>query len=112
MKKVSRKQFLESVKEDLRTEQPTAEQLFAFWSYDQFPYVLGGIVNKMDGEMVEPEGYVCCQFKAIKIISRVQGEELYEQILNLRVRRDEEIRCISARYDKELDKLAPWRKNK
>jgi hypothetical protein len=56
-------------------------KMFAFWRYDQFPYILGAEVVKMrDNGMVETTGYQGFLFKPIKILPRKAGEALHEKL--------------------------------
>lgn len=51
------------------------EKLYAFWSYDQFPYVLGGTVTKMfdDGTVETKEYGQGSRFTPIKIVPLKAG---------------------------------------
>lgn len=59
------------------------EEMMAFWKYDQFPFLLGGTVNKMfeDGRVrtIEYGGY---SFRPVFIVPKETGKKLKEDLEN------------------------------
>lgn len=59
--------------------------LFAFWTYDTFPYVLGGPVMSMnDSGRIQAETYGGSVFVPLKILPRAVGEAILTKIEALR----------------------------
>ena len=88
--------------------------LVALWTYDQFPYLLGGHVTRMD-----PDGAVETRefgkghwFIPIKLLPAPAGEALLEQLKTLKAKRDTEMRAIDVEWRRELEKLCPFVKGK
>ena len=53
------------------------KKLFAFWRYDQFPFVLGAEVEDIDDDgWVKAKGYDGMKFKPIKIVPAEVGEQI------------------------------------
>jgi hypothetical protein len=68
----------------------TAQQLYAFWNYDQFPYVLHGRVVHMSGDgYVKIEGYSTMRFRPVLLMPVEAGEKLGEQINAVRAEHKE-----------------------
>jgi hypothetical protein len=71
--------------------------LFAFWEYDLYPYMLGGVASSMNDE-----GYVYIKsyqswFNPFKLVPIDIGKILYVQVEGLR----EEYRIVEAELKKE-----------
>lgn len=85
------------------------QDLFAFWSYDLFPYVLGSpVIEILEGGLVRVEGFGRGTFRPKVLLPRLEGERLYAQIQALAGKRQRELDDVKARYLKELDKVKKW----
>lgn len=62
------------------------KELFAFWRYDSFPYVLGGHVTKMsESGLVETKEYGRQQwFRPIILLPKNTGEKIQSELRKLR----------------------------
>src|SRR5215208_5186423 len=60
----------------------SAIDLYAFWRYDSFPFVLGGPVTRMDEEgRVETENYGAGNwFTPARLLPRAAGEKLHGEL--------------------------------
>lgn len=67
--------------------QPYAPGWFAFWGYDLFPYILGGVISHMDGNGdIWAEGYGRgYAFRPIKIMPAEEGQKLRKQLEEMRI---------------------------
>jgi hypothetical protein len=71
------------------------QDLYAFWRYDQFPYVLHGrVVHMADDGTVRVQGYQTMRFKPILLLPVGSGEELGAKI-----------NAVRSEHQVELDKL-------
>lgn len=68
-----------------------APGLYAFWRYDQFPFMLGGPVTGMDEEgRVETENYGAGNwFTPARLLPRAVGERLHGELKLLKAQHDE-----------------------
>lgn len=86
-----------------------ATDLFAFWSYGLFPYVLGGKVVEMDEDgCVRTEEYGGMTFKPIKLMPRAAGEKLMEKIKALRAEQYEAEKAFHAQWLIRIHALVPF----
>lgn len=82
--------------------------LFAFWSYDLFPYVLGGPVMAMnDKGHIQCESFGGCCFVPIKILPRRDGEKIHAQILAMRKEHRKAKEDFDDQWKAALGKLIP-----
>lgn len=77
-------------------------QLYAFWSYDQFPYVLGGEVVKLEGDSVQVKGFGSYWIKPIKLTSYEAGKKLHDEIKSIAISRTVELVNVNQKYRKQL----------
>lgn len=88
-------------KKDMREGEVTG--LFAFWRYDQYPYVLGAPVTKMDdeGRVYTPayQGWVT----PIKLVPLKKGKALLDALQNYEHGLEIQRRRALAVFDKEWD---------
>lgn len=83
--------------------------LFAFWSYDRFPYVLGGPIEKMiEGGYIKATNYGSSCFNPIKILLESEGEELLLKLEELRVQHKKALDQVNDEYNIKLKELAPF----
>ena len=77
--------------------------LFAFWRYDQYPYVLGAPVTKMDDEgrvyVPDYQGW----FTPIKILPLQKGKKLLDALQNREDGLESQRRRALAEFDKKWD---------
>ena len=62
--------------------------MYAFWKYDTYPYLLGGVVNGelLSGGRVKVEGYGPGHtFAPIKLLPDAEGEALHKKMQALAV---------------------------
>ena len=86
------------------------QELYAFWTYDTFPYILGGEVTKMDscGQVETKEYGKGYWFKPCKILPLKEGVELMIQLNVLKTARVTKIAKIDTEYKLKAKHLAPW----
>lgn len=84
-------------------------QLYAFWRYDRFPYVLGGeIVRWREDGAVETKGFGPGQwFHPIKILPVEAGKKLRAELEALEEKQRKEMKAVYDRMDVELAVLFP-----
>lgn len=86
--------------------------LFAFWEYDLFPYMLGARVSKID-----EKGYVYADayqgwVKPFKILPPGAGQELYEKVKQLNsIKRDKE-KELKSEFRAKLFDIIPYHPRK
>jgi hypothetical protein len=78
---------------------PPPQTLYAFWEYDQPPYLLGGIVERFaDSGRVKVQGYGGMLFKPVAIIPDRAGKEARERILRLREKYYKSEKALKIKY--------------
>lgn len=80
-------------------------ELFAFWKYDIFPYVLGGEVIKFEGERVEVKGYEGCTFQPIKIMDIYTGKRIYEELNILKEEYDTKLKIFNNKFKSKAESI-------
>lgn len=85
------------------------QDLFAFWPYDYFPYVLGGTVTKIhDNGRVEIKEYGSgYSFEPIKILPYKAGLALYQKVKLLKEEYEKTSRDLREKKEKELVCMMP-----
>lgn len=59
--------------------------LWAFWPYDQFPFLLSGkVVEQLDDGRVKVEGYTGMVFRPVYLASGGAGERLHRELRRVR----------------------------
>lgn len=57
------------------------DKLYAFWKYDNPPYLLGGEVESIDEDgFVTVKGYSSFRFRPVKIVSLEKGIKLHKEL--------------------------------
>lgn len=81
--------------------------LFAFWPYDSFPYVLGGTVTKItDKGAVETIEYGPGRyFRATKILPLAAGKKLKETLDRLTKVRNSALKKFNDEWNKKLEDI-------
>lgn len=75
------------------------QQLFAFWCYDRFPYVLGAPFTSMDSKgYVRAEGHDGRRFLPFKILPVREGRALLASLKALGREHDEALEKIHQQY--------------
>lgn len=83
-------------------------KLFAFWRYDQYPYILGAPVLEMrDDGFIKPEGYGGYCFKPIKLLPLEAGKKLYKTIEQLKKQHWEAESNLRKEWIKKLNDSIP-----
>lgn len=87
----------------------TAPELYAFWRYDQFPFVLGGPVTRMDEDgRVETENYGTGNwFTPSKLLPRATGEKLHGELKLLEAQYREAEKLFRAQWNSMAKALFP-----
>ncbi len=82
------------------------QTLYAFWSYDLCPYVLGGIVEKFlaDG-YIRAKGYTGMKFKPLAILPDEEGKEALLRLKALRQDYDVEEKKLKKKYKNAVRKM-------
>ncbi len=80
---------------------------YAFWSYDCFPFTLGGTITKIiKDKTVETEefgrGYY---FKATRFTSKKSGREMRARLEDLATKRTEAMKTLEIGFKKQLNDL-------
>lgn len=85
--------------------EPTTN-LFAFWSYDQFPYFLGGpvIAMRADG-VVQVSTYGGATFKPVLVTTHKAGVELLEKLIALGLQHKEAEQKFCAEWRQKVGAL-------
>lgn len=83
--------------------------LFAFWRYDQFPYVLGGTVDRMSekGNVNTHEYGYGYNFTPIKLMPEKAGKELLAKLMQLRKEHDAAAKKLHDEFMKKAIELLP-----
>jgi hypothetical protein len=85
--------------------------LFAFWRYDTYPYVLGGVVDMMDDQgLVRVPSYGNAWFMPIKLMPIRKGKELLGALKGphgLEGQRRQALESFDALWDETLFALFP-----
>ena len=82
------------------------QQLFAFWRYDKFPYLLGGRVAKFHAKgRIEAKGYQGYSFHPILLVVNEEGEQLREALINLKEEKVREQAELDLKYIRKLEIL-------
>jgi hypothetical protein len=80
------------------------QKLYAFWSYDQFPYVLSGTVTKInDDSSVETEEYgsgYC--FTPVKIVPLKAGLIIKQELDEMKETRRQKLDALREKFDSDL----------
>lgn len=84
-------------------------KLYAFWTYSEFPYVCGGVVDLMraDGYVQVPSYGKGNWWKPIKILPEKEGYALHDKLHALKVDFDNAKTSLRSKYDKLLTDLIP-----
>ena len=83
-------------------------ELYGFWKYDLFPYVLGGKVTKLKENIIETENYgPGYRFKVIKLMPLVEGLELKEKLNALENDYDLAQEKLKSEYKTKLKAIFP-----
>lgn len=79
------------------------KELYAFWKYDKFPFLLGGTITNMRADgAVETVGFgKGCWFNPVKIVPVELGRKITKELQVLEQERNNELDRIYAKY---LDK--------
>ena len=91
------------------TKMSKMKDLFAFWRYDFFPYVLGGPVDAMDEKgNVQTTNYGYGRwFRPIKLVPLVAGKELLAKLEVLRTEHLEAKRKLDEEWRAKIAALMP-----
>lgn len=85
---------------------------FAFWPYDQFPYVLGALGELQDNGMFKPDGYGGSTFRPIRVYhgkaAWTEAQKLWAQIIRLKGERVETLLSVNAGFRARLSALASF----
>jgi hypothetical protein len=81
--------------------------LFAFWKYDQFPFVLGGTVEDINEEgLVQTKEYgKGFWFNPVKMLPLKEGKELLAKLNNLDYERRKAMKVMDKQFDKKVKDL-------
>ena len=92
-----------------KAEAPAYGSLYAFWKYDQFPYVLGGeVLTFLKNGGVTVRGYTGELFTPIKIVPWAAGVELHAMLNEVKEEYRQAQQKILEDALRKLDKAAPW----
>lgn len=82
--------------------------LYAFWSHDTFPYVLGSEVDKfIEGGLVKVKDFGNSAFRPIKLLPLEEGKVLAEKIKSLKTTYNQKKKELKDRHEGMLRTLMP-----
>ena len=82
------------------------QTLYAFWSYDLCPYVLGGVVEKfLEHGYIRAKGYTGMKFKPLAILPDKEGKEALLRLKALREDYDIEEKKLKKKYKNTVRKM-------
>ena len=81
------------------------KKLFAFWKYDQFPYLLGAPVSKINEKGMWHAPNYQMWFRPQKLLPIKQGEELKEKLEKLDKEYKKEHKLVDEKFNKLLEEL-------
>ena len=85
------------------------QTLYAFWKYDQFPYVLGGTVTKMNGDgSVQIKEYGNSSFNPVKILPLEDGKKMQNALYVLQSKRDKALKEVNTTFNALLRDNFPF----
>ena len=81
------------------------KDLFVFWKYDSFPYLLGGTVTEItDNGLVETIEYGPGHyFRPTKLFTLTAGKELICRLAKIKAERDTALAKVREEWDKKLN---------
>jgi hypothetical protein len=87
------------------------QELMAFWSYDQFPYLLWSeVVEFTPAGRARVKGYGGSAFVPVYVLPVEQGEELAEKLAMLRDSYNDAVKNMRESFNKQLDQLLPFKR--
>lgn len=81
--------------------------LYAFWKYDLFPYVLGGEVTEFQGEKVKVKGYDNYLFKPIKVVDLATGKKMKAEIEQARQEYEKTLNKAKGEFTEKIKMILP-----
>lgn len=90
------------------------KNLFAFWTYSSFPYVLGAPIDEMDeeGRVQAPSFGTGYWFRPIKIVPVAKGEKLMAQLEQLGEEEREAQSVLRQEFLGKVKELVPFLEKK
>ena len=86
------------------------QELMAFWSYDQFPFVLWGEVDGFTDEgLVKAKNYGTMLFKPLYIVPKDVGLLLVEDIDKLKRSYADSLSRVKSDHKQKLNNLLPFK---
>lgn len=84
--------------------------MYAFWKYDQYPYLLGGIVTDYrvtpsEGDIVMTKEYGPNWFRPVVLVPNNIGETLLKDLRGLRIAYKAAQSKLKEEYERELDTM-------
>ena len=88
------------------------QEQYAFWQYDQFPYLLWSRVVKLDEKNKKAEviGYGGATFNYVKVLPKDEALKVIADLCALTSQHDLALQSVNRLSRTTLDKIAPWRK--
>jgi len=81
--------------------------LFAFWRYDLFPYVLGGQVSGMDDKGLVYISSYQRWFNPIKLLPTDTGKKVSQELRQLELEYSQAKDKLLKEYEDKLEKIMP-----
>jgi hypothetical protein len=82
------------------------QELYAFWSYDRYPYCLWGKIDKFKGDSVYIDSYLAW-FKPFKILEGEKAKNTISELSRLIDLKKIESYELQVKYDDALKALLP-----
>jgi hypothetical protein len=78
-------------------------ELFAFWRYDRYPYVLGAVVTGVhDDGSISAAGYQTMRFKPLLLLPLVAGQSLKKKLAGLEQEREKAAQAFAKEWNSRL----------
>lgn len=93
----------------MNVTQNEVNEVYIFWEYDQFPYVLGGTAEAVPNEL--GRHYVPAyqgSFKAVATFPVKTGKDIAAKLAKLKHERAVEIDAINGKFRKLANQIAPF----
>lgn len=81
-------------------------ELFAFWRYDSFPFILGDVVTKLHSKgVVDVAKYPGFSFQSFRLTNLDEGKQLYNQLETLKEEYYAELLALNNKYKSKVKSL-------
>lgn len=89
-----------------KTSEPP-QVLYAFWKYDQYPYCLGGVIDKWDDDGRVRIARYSGWFKPVLVTTYARGMIIQQDLDRLATSRKSNLEAIEAGFEERLKNSVP-----